>query len=144
MTFTSKELAEMAAADAEIERSFRITSEERRRSRALDAAGRIDALIGTDRHRSAAAQKEYREANREKIAAAQKEYYEANREKIAAAQKEYREANREKYNTYMREYMAARRGERRKADGYTKNCAAEGDLLPLRRSAPQGAAEILS
>ena len=91
MPFTSKELEEMAAADAEIERSFRITSEERRRSLALDAAGRLDALIGTDRHRS------------------------------AAAQKEYREANREKYNTYMREYMAARRGERRKADGYTKN-----------------------
>lgn len=79
MPFTPEELAEMAAADAEIERSFRITSEERRRSRALDANGRCDALIGTDRYRS------------------------------AAAQKEYREANREKYNAYMREYMAARR-----------------------------------
>ena len=136
MPFTQEELAEMAAADAEIERSFRITSEERRRSRALDAEGRCDALIGTDRHRSAAAQREYYEANREKIAAAKKEYYEANREKIAdyqkeyrAAnlekiadyQKEYRETNREKHNAYMREYMAARRRERRKADGYTKN-----------------------
>ena len=151
MPFTPEELAEMAAADAEIERSFRITSEERRRSRALDADGRCDALIGTDRHRSAAAQREYYEANREKIAAAKKEYYEANREKIAdyqrkyyeanrekiadyqkeyrAAnlekiadyQKEYRETNREKHNAYMREYMAARRRERRKADGYTKN-----------------------
>ena len=109
MPFTQEELAEMAAADAEIERSFRITSEERRRSRELDADGRCDALIGTDRYRSAAAQKEYREANREKIAAAKKEYYEANREKIAAAKKEYREANREKINAYMREYRAARR-----------------------------------
>ena len=94
MPFTPEELAEMAAADAEIERSFRITSEERRRSRDLDAEGRHDALIGTDRYRSATARKDY---------------YEANREKIAAAQKEYREANREKYNAYMREYMAARR-----------------------------------
>ena len=74
MPFTPEELAEMAAADAEIERSFRITSEERRRSRDLDAEGRCDALIGTDRHRASAYSKEYREANREKIAAAQKEY----------------------------------------------------------------------
>lgn len=109
MPFTPEELAEMAAADAEIERGFRITSEERRRSRDLDAAGRVDALIGTDRHRAAASKKEYREANREKIAAAQKEYREANREKIADYQKKYREANREKINAYMREYMAARR-----------------------------------
>ena len=94
MPFTPEELAEMAAADAEIERSFRITSEERRRSRELDAAGRVDALIGTERHMSADYQKAYREANREKIA----DY-----------QKEYREANREKHNAYMREYRAARR-----------------------------------
>ena len=129
MPFTQEELEEMAAADAEIERSFRITSEERRRSRALDADGRCDALIGTDRYRSAAARKDYyeanrekitaakkayREANREKIAAGQKEYYEANREKIAAARKAYREANREKYNAYMREYNASRR--RRKGE----------------------------
>ena len=109
MPFTPEELAEMAAADAEIERSFRITSEERRRSRELDAGGRCDALIGTDRYRAAAAKKEYYEANREKIADYQKEYREANREKIAAARKEYYKANREKYNAYMREYMAARR-----------------------------------
>ena len=94
MPFTPEELAEMAAADAEIERSFRITSEERRRSRELDAGGRCDALIGSDSHRASA----YRKA-----------YYEANREKIAAARKEYYKANREKYNAYMREYMAARR-----------------------------------
>lgn len=79
MPFTPEELAEMARADAEIERSFRITPEDRRRSWALDAAGRVDALIGTDKHRS------------------------------AAAKKAYYEANREKYNAYMREYMAARR-----------------------------------
>lgn len=94
MPFTPEELAEMAAADAEIERSFRITSEERRRSRDLDAEGRCDALIGTDRHRASAASKAY---------------YEANREKIADYQKEYREANREKINAYMREYRDARR-----------------------------------
>ena len=109
MPFTPEELAEMAAADAEIERSFRITSEERRRSRDLDAEGRCDALIGTDRYRSAAAKKDYYEANREKIAAARKKYREANREKISAYKKAYYEANREKYNAYMREYMAARR-----------------------------------
>ena len=92
MPFTQEELAEMAAADAEIERSFRITSEERRRSRDLDAEGRCDALIGTDRHRASAASKAYYEANREKICASKKKYREANREKIAAARKERREA----------------------------------------------------
>ena len=109
MPFTSQELAEMAAADAEIDRSFRITSEERRRSRELDADGRCDALIGTDRYRSAAAWKDYYDANREKICASKKKYREANREKIADYQRDYRAANREKYNAYMREYNASRR-----------------------------------
>ena len=85
MPFTPEELAEMAAADAEIERSFRITSEERRRSRELDAEGRRDALIGTDRNRASSDSKAYYEANREKICASKKKYREANREKIAAA-----------------------------------------------------------
>ena len=107
MPFTPEELAEMAKSDEEIERDFRMTSEERRRSNRLDSDGRLDALIGTDRHRSAAAQKEYREANREKIAAAKKEYY---------------EANREKYNAYMRAYMA-----RKRANAKNKNPAASED-----------------
>ena len=83
MPFTPEELAEMAAADAEIERSFRITSEERRRSRDLDAEGRCDALIGTDRHRASAASKAYYEANREKINAYMREYRDARRQRLA-------------------------------------------------------------
>ena len=49
---------------------------------------REEIFTKTEKQRKvAAAQKAYREANREKVAAAQKAYYEANREKVAAAKK---------------------------------------------------------
>ena len=66
MPFTPEELAEMAAADAEIEASFRLEQEDLERARKLD-----------------------REANREKVAAQQKAYYEANREKYNAYMRKY-------------------------------------------------------
>ena len=91
--FTPEELAEMAAADAEIEENFCLTNEDLKRSRALDK----EAVLG-------------RKDNREKkIAENQRAYYEANREKIAENQRAYYEANREKINAYMREYMKKRR-----------------------------------
>ena len=121
--FTPEELAEMAAADAEIEAEFRLEQDDLERSRELDKIARFESLPPekrkvaaqkkayreANREKVAAQQKAYREANREKVAAQQKAYYEANREKVAAQQKAYREANREKYNAYMREYMRKRR-----------------------------------
>lgn len=98
LRFTEAELAEMAAADAEIDRAP-LTQEEYRRSADLDRDARLQRL--DNRQRS--------------IAARQKAYYEANREEIAARQKAYREANREKYNNYMREYMRRRRLEKKYA-----------------------------
>lgn len=89
-SFTLEELAEMAAADEEIERDFCLTREERRASMEEDRevrAGRLDNLA----RRRLAYQAEYRAANREKIAAYQAEYYAANREKIAARRKAKRE-----------------------------------------------------
>ena len=47
-----------------------------------------------------AAQKKYREENKEKVAAAQKKYREENKEKVAAAQKKYYEENKEKWKEY--------------------------------------------
>ena len=91
--FTPEELAEMAAADAEIEENFSLTNEDLKRSRDLDK----EAVLGSKDNRE------------KKIAENQRAYYEANREKIAENKRAYREANREKINAYMREYMKKRR-----------------------------------
>ncbi len=106
--FTPEELAEMAAADAEIEAEFRLTQEDLDRSRELDREARFRALP-MEKQKVAAQQKAYYEANREKVAEYQKAYYEANREKVAAQQKAYREANREKVAEYQKAYYAANR-----------------------------------
>ena len=101
MPFTPEELAEMAAADAEIEASFHLEQSDLERSRDLDRTARFEALPPEKR----------------KVAAQQKAYREANREKVAAQQKAYREANREKVNTYMREYMREYRRRRKEKHG---------------------------
>ena len=98
--WTAEELAEMAAADAEIEREFRLCQED------VDLSRRIDRDAKDDR----------RNNKERKVAAQQKAWYEANREKVAAQQKAYREANREKYNAYQREYQRRKRKERKCAE----------------------------
>ena len=114
--FTPEELAEMAAADAEIDTEFRLTQEDLERSRELDREAKFRALP-MEKQKVAAQQKAYREANREKVAAQQKAYYEANREKVAAQQKAYREANREKLRKRARNYMREYRAKKRAAAG---------------------------
>ena len=123
MPFTPEELAEMAAADSEIEATFRLEQADLDRCKAMDreihferlsqekrkVAAQQKAYREANREKLAAQRKAYYEANREKVAAQQKAYREANREKVAAQQKAYREANREKYNTYMREYLRKKR-----------------------------------
>lgn len=72
LKFTAEELAEMAAADAEIERTP-MTPEDYRRSAALDMEVRLQRM--DNRHRKIAArQKAYREANREKYNSYMREY----------------------------------------------------------------------
>ena len=119
--FTPDELAELSAADAEID-AAPLTLEDYRETDGRDRSVRMErkgpkgrkvaaqqkAYREANREKVAAQRKAYREANREKVAAQQKAYREANREKVAAQRKAYREANREKYNTYMREYMRKR------------------------------------
>ena len=76
--FTAEELAEMAAADAEIEVDFAITSDEIRLSRHLDR----DAI-------------DQRKPNAESARSAYKrEYYQANKERIAAQRRRKREENK--------------------------------------------------
>ena len=88
MPFTPEELAEMAAADAEIEASFRLEQADLDRSRELDRQARFDGL-DPEKQRVAAQQKAYREANKDKVAAQQKAWYEANKDKVAAQRKAY-------------------------------------------------------
>ena len=95
--FTPEELAEIAAADAEIEAEFRLTQEDLDRSRELDREAKFRALP-MEKQKVAEYQKAYREANREKVAAQQKAYYEANREQL-----------RERARNYMRAYRTKKR-----------------------------------
>ena len=133
--FTPEELAEMAAADAEIEAEFRLTQEDLDRSRELDREAKFRALP-MEKQKVAEYQKAYREANREKVAEYQKAYYEANREKVAAQQKAYYEANREKVAAQRKAYYEANREQlRERARNYmrayrTKKRAAAGAGTP--------------
>ena len=72
-TFTAEELAEMAAADAEIEAEFRLTPEDLEQSAKLDREAKFSSLPPEKR----------------KVAEYQKAYYEANREKRRAYMREY-------------------------------------------------------
>lgn len=92
MGFSPEELAEMAAADAEIEKGFRLTREEREacRMRDLAAANLLEKAAQRQRYYMAhkaelnAKAKAYRDANKEHVAALRKARYEANREEINA------------------------------------------------------------
>ena len=123
--FTPEELAEIAAADAEIEAKFRLTQEDLDRSRELDREAKFRALP-MEKQKVAAQRKAYREANREKVAAQQKAYREANREKVAAQRKAYREANREQLRKRARNYMREYRTKKRAAAGAGTPTTAKG------------------
>lgn len=100
--FTPEELAELAAADAELDESFVQTQEEIEQSRKRDRESKLDRI--DNRKKALAAQRAaYREANRDKIAAQRAAYYEANKDKIAARQAAWFKNNREKWNAYQRE-----------------------------------------
>lgn len=73
MPFTPEELAEMAAADAEIEASFRLEREDLERARKLDREAHFEALP-YEKRKVAAQRKAYREANREKYNAYMRKY----------------------------------------------------------------------
>lgn len=83
----------MAAADAEIEASFRWTNEELAQSRERDRAATLTAME-PGRRKLAERQKAYREANKDKLAERQRAYREANRDKLAERQKVIRDARR--------------------------------------------------
>ena len=107
--FTSEELAEMAAADAEIEATFRLEPEDIALSRQLDWEAHMDALP-PEKQKAAALMKAWYEANREKVLEKKRAYREANREKLAASHRQWYLKNREKVIAYQREYKKRKRG----------------------------------
>ena len=134
MAFTPEELAEMAAADAEIEAEFCMTQEEIDDSRERDYFFRVDSM-----DRKQLGQRRYREANKEKIAEGQRRYREANKEKIAEGQRRYREANKEKIAEGQRRYYEANKDkiseDRRRYYEANKEKTAEGktEIKSLRK-----------
>ena len=82
--FTPEELAEMAAADAEIEAEFRLTQEDLDRSRELDREAKFRALP-MEKQKVAAQPKAYREANREQLRKRARNYMREYRAKKRAA-----------------------------------------------------------
>ena len=87
--FTPEELAEMAAADQEIEETFHLTGEDMQLSLELDKAAYRDSL-----------------PNKERDALDKRRAYrERNREKVAAQKRTWRTVHRDRYNEYMRGYM---------------------------------------
>lgn len=106
MPFTPEELAEMAAADAEIEATFHLEQAD------IDLSEALDTAASPKKQR---AKKAYYQANREKILAKKKEYRKANLEAISKYQRSYRDAHREQFNAYMREYMRKKRAAAKRA-----------------------------
>lgn len=94
MAWTAAELAEIAAADAEIERGWSgVSARERALSLWLDrqaAAGRGDHRTAANRARQAA----YRAAHKEEVAAYQAAYYAAHKEEINARRRARRKETR--------------------------------------------------
>lgn len=100
MTWTPEELAEMAAADAEIDENFSLTDEEIEASNKLDKEAREMRISGNyDIEKKREYDKKRYEKNREYICARRRAYYWKNREKIRIQRKkEYQEKKRRKQN----------------------------------------------
>ena len=102
MGFTAAELAEMARADAEIEATFRLTSEDIALGRHIDREAVLEGMDARARKRA-----EY-----------QRRYYEAHKDEAAEYQRQYYEAHKDERAEYMREYMRQyRRRKRMEAEG---------------------------
>lgn len=109
MAFTPEELADMAAYDAEIDESFELTSEERKRSLALDRAAKGTDTSGSAYYRAHRAARiayaqDWRNRNRERDNANKRAWYQKNKDRLRAYQKEYHKQNadhiRERNNAY--------------------------------------------
>ena len=119
MPWTDAELAEMAAADAEIEAdeagTYAFVSALAGMDADLDNAGTVidpDIRRARDYQRRARDyQRRYREANKDEIKDYQRRYYEANKDEIRDRQRRYREANKDEIRDRQRRYYEANKDE---------------------------------
>lgn len=93
MSFTAAELAEMAAADAEIEANFVLTDDEAAVSAALDRDAKL-AGMDTAARRKAERNRRYYEAHKAERLDYQRRYYEANKAECLDYRRRYREAKK--------------------------------------------------
>ena len=103
--FTQEELAAMAAADAEIEREFHLTPEERALSR------RLDRLAGGKPQDRAAYRVEYRAENREHLRRSSLQYYYAHRDEIREKKRAYYLLHQEELREKARQYRRRKKEE---------------------------------
>lgn len=109
--YSRDELAEMAAADEEIERTFRMTAAEYALSVELDLAAKRQARTPEQEARCEENSKYY-QANRDKIRERKKKQYLKKREAILARQAKYREENRDALRERARVRYALRKQEK--------------------------------
>ena len=134
MPFTPEELAEMAAADAEIEENFRLTNEDLALARELDRETVLAGML-PEKRRVAEYQKAYREANREKVAERNKAYYEANRRENQSIGLSIRAAR--KALGYSQKYLAQLIGVSRAAIAMWETGASPAPLDKLQAILPE-------
>lgn len=92
--FTSDELAAMRRVDAWIDRTFRLTNEERAAAAERDRDALRDAR-DSRQQRIRDKENARRAANRDEYNAKARAYYQANRERLAAYQRAYRAKRRQ-------------------------------------------------
>ena len=124
--FTAAELAEMQAADEEIDREFDAAyahcEEQKLIDQWVDELVKIDNLDARTLHRKnkqdkylkayreshkdelAAKMKAYYESHKDELAAKKKAYYESHKDELAAKKKAYYESHKEQCNAYQRKY----------------------------------------
>lgn len=83
--FTAAELAEMQAADEEIDREF-------------------DAAYAHSKNKRNKYQRAYYKSHKDKLATKQKAYRESHKNELAAKKKAYRESHKDQWNAYQRKY----------------------------------------
>lgn len=109
--YSLDELAEMAAADEEIERTFQMTAAEYALSVELDLTAKRQARTPEQEARREEYSKYY-QANRDKIRERKKKQYLEKREAILARQAKYREENRDALRERARVRYALRKQEK--------------------------------
>lgn len=99
--FTHQELAAIAAADAEIERTFRMEPSDLARSAAMDREVRVEALP-PDKRREAEQRRTYYRTHQQQAIARSKAYYQSNKDRVAAYMRAYYQRNRDKILSQQR------------------------------------------